>query len=420
MIKVIKRDGRVKDFDFRRIDNAIKKAYDEVYCDSDCEFSNEKESVIDDIFSVVSSSEEEYFSVEDIQDIIIETLKSYNEDVAKAYSEYREERQKVREYSTDTYKKIEKILNCSDILNSNANVDESSFGGRKFEVAGVIMKKLALEKLIDKDIANAHLENRGYIHDLDSYFVGMHNCSFVDIERLLKEGFSTRNGDVRGANSLSTAMQQIAVIFQVQSQDQYGGTGTAHIDYDLEPYVNISFKKYLCNGLRYFENKVINYKELPEEDNVENIDRLEYKYGQKIVKYALEELNKEGIQSAQGLYHNLNTLESRPGSQVPFTSINFGRRTTVAGRLVSRWLMKASIDGIGKFHRTSIFPISIFQYKKGVNDKEGTRNYDLKKLAIESMSKRIYPNWVNCDWKNNVEDENNPDTSMATINNLVA
>lgn len=219
-MKILKRDGRIKEFDFKRISEAIRKAYDEVYQNED--YRNQQEEVVDDVFSIIASTEEEFISVEDVQDIIIETLKNYNSKVAKAYSDYREERQRVREYSTDTYKKIEKILNCSDIVNSNANVDEASFGGRKFEVAGVMLKKLALEKIIDKNVAKAHLENRGYIHDLDSYFVGMHNCSFVDIEKLLRDGFSTRNGDVRGANSLSTAMQQIAVIFQVQSQDQYG------------------------------------------------------------------------------------------------------------------------------------------------------------------------------------------------------
>lgn len=417
-MKVIKRDGRVKEFDFRRISEAIKKAYDEVYDMWGDE--QEQESVMDDIFSVISSAEEEYFSVEDIQDIVIETLKNYNKDVAMAYSEYREERQRVRDYNTDTYKKIDKILNCSDVLNSNANVDENSFGGRKFEIAGTIMKKIALEKIVNEDVAKAHWGNRGYIHDLDSLSNGMSNCSFVDMRRLLTNGFSTRNGDVRGANSVSTAMQLVAVIFQVQSQDQYGGVGTVHIDYDLEPFVNMSFRKYLSNALYYFNGVEINHKDLPEEDNVENIEVVKQKYSEKIISYALRELEKEGTQSAQGLYHNLNTLESRPGSQVPFTSVNFGRRTTVAGRMVSKWLMKASIDGIGRYHRTSIFPISIFQYKKGINDKEDTQNYDLKKLAIESMSKRIYPNWVNCNWSNNVEDENNPDTVMATINKLVA
>lgn len=197
-------------------------------------------------------------------------------------------------------------------------------------------------------------------------------------------------------------------------QEQFGGVGTIHIDYDLEEQVDISFKKYFSQGLYYFENKTTHWRELPQEVNVENEEILKTKYP-KIMEYTNKELEREGLQSAQALYHNLNTLESRPGSQVPFTSINFGRRTTNAGRKISKWLLLASLDGIGKYHKTSIFPISIFQHKKGVNDVRGTKNYDLKQLAIKSMSKRIYPNWVNCDWSRNVEDKNNPNTVMATM-----
>lgn len=413
MIKVIKRDGAIKDFSFERIEIAIRNCYEDVYGELDKKELREIEDVMDNIIDYINFGiEDDSISVEEIQSIVVENLKEINRLAAQSYEDYMNERTRIREYNTDIYKKLDKVLNAKDIVNSNANVDEASFGGRKFETAGLIMKKYALDNLIDKDIAKAHRENRGYIHDLDSYAVGMHNCSFPDMRHLLLDGFSTRNGDVRGANSLSTAMQQVAVIFQVQSQDQYGGTGSAHIDYDLEPFVDKSFRKYIKKGCKYLNCSDI---DVPEDISVEDIDKARDIYGDKVIDYALEELDKEGIQSAQGLYHNLNTLESRPGSQVPFTSINFGRRTTVAARMIDEWLLKASLDGIGKFHRTSIFPISIFQYKKGVNDKEGTPNYNLKKLAIESMSKRIYPNWVNCDWKNNIEDENNPDTTMATM-----
>ena len=145
---------------------------------------------------------------------------------------------------------------------------------------------------------------------------------------------------------------------------------------------------------------------------------MKYDYFQqdkKIYEYAIDMLEKEGLQSTQALYHNLNTLESRQGSQVPFTSINLGRDTSVEGRLVTKWVMLSSIEGIGKHHLTSIFPISIFQYKKGVNANPDDKNYDLKQLALKSMSKRIYPNWCNCDWSQAHEDENNPDTFFATM-----
>lgn len=412
-LSIIKRDSRVKDFDMERIHIAIKKAYEEVHGNDDM-FKNHWNDLETTIEKTILGLKKDKIFIEEIQDIVVTALKDKDKIVAKAYEDYREKRRIARDTNGDTYKKLDKVLQCSDIMNSNANVDEHSFGGRKFESANVILKRYTLDKVIRPEIAKAHIENRIYIHDLDSYATGMHNCSFPDIKKLVNNGFTTRNGDVRGANGLSTAFQLVAVIFQIQSQEQFGGTGSCHIDYDLEEQVDISFKKHFADALFYFEDKEISWRDLDVEICVENKDMLKKKYP-KLTAFALRELDREGMQSAQGLYHNLNTLESRPGSQVPFTSINLGKRTTVAGRMITRWLMLASIDGIGKHHKTSIFPISIFQYKKGVNDAEGTPNYDLKKLAIESMSKRIYPNWVNCDWSKNIEYPNNPDTAMATM-----
>lgn len=313
----------------------------------------------------------------------------------------------------DIKKKIMEILNCSNVQNSNANVDEYSFGGRKFEAAGVLLKDIARDEFIDEDVWNAFQENRIYIHDMDNYATGMHNCLFIDFANLFKNGFTTRNGDVRPPKSISTAMQQVAVIFQCQSQVQFGGVASAHIDFDLAPFVGMSFKKHFKDGLQYvYEEPISCY--IPEEEWKIGNKELEEKYS-KAYKYATEMLEKEGMQAAQGLYHNLNTLESRAGSQLPFTSINFGRDTSEEGRLVTKWLLNASLDGIGKFHRTSIFPIAIFQHKKGVNAEPGDPNYDLKQLAIKSLCKRIYPNFVNCDFSGNIEDVNNPDTYNCTM-----
>lgn len=181
----------------------------------------------------------------------------------------------------------------------------------------------------------------------------------------------------------------------------------------------MSFVKHFMDGLKYLEKKsdyeIEEFKKWFDIDNM-SIDNPELKEKHpEVYKYAMDMLEKEGSQSAQGLYHNLNTLESRQGSQVPFTSINLGRDTSVEGRLVTKWIMEASIDGIGKFHLTSIFPISIFQYKVGCNANKEDANYDLKQLALESMSKRIYPNWCNCDWSQAHEDEDNPDTYFSTM-----
>lgn len=170
--------------------------------------------------------------------------------------------------------------------------------------------------------------------------------------------------------------------------------------YEIDEWVDKNKEKYLSEvGLTEDDIYL---------DNKDNLDPIIY-------QMAYFDLRKEGSQAAQGLYHNLNTLESRQGSQVPFTSINFGRDTSTEGRMVSKWLLDASIDGIGKLHKTSIFPISILQYKKGVNADPEDPNYDIKKLAIKSMSKRIYPNWCNCDWSQAHEDESDPDTWFSTM-----
>lgn len=352
-----------------------------------------------------------------IEDRVEEKLMgSHCKDVARQYIRYRYQKKVDRDKYNQIKKKLKSIMKADDVQNSNANVDEYSFGGKKFEGAGVVFKDLALTDYISKDIAKAHNENRIYIHDLDNYVSAMHNCSFIDMERILRDGFETRNGGVRSPNSISTAMQLVAVIFQCQSQVQFGGVASAHIDYDLAPYVKKSFIKHFMDGLRWVEGC--------DETHILDIEMGNKKLADnhhKAYQYAMEMTEKECKQAAQALYHNLNTLQSRPGSQLPFSSINFGRDTSPEGRLVTKSLLEASIDGIGKYHRTSIFPISIFQHKKGVNAYPGDPNYDLKQLALKSLAKRIYPNFVNCDFSENIEDFNNPDTYNCTMGlNLLA
>ena len=251
------------------------------------------------------------------------------------------------------------------------------------------------------------------------------NCLFVDFKKLFTDGFVTRNGDIRPPSSFSTACQQMAVIFQCQSQVQFGGVGTVHADYDLAPFVKKSFRKHVQNYLTdvdgYPEDVAKGIMANFEEDYGEIcIDNKDFNHahspiGFKCYEYSMRQLEREMRQSCEALYHNLNTLESRAGSQVPFTSINFGRDTSTEGKLVQKWMLNASLSGIGKHHLTPIFPISIFQYKSGVNAEEGTPGYGLKQMAINSLSRRIYPNFVNCDYSEAHEDPNNPDTFFATM-----
>lgn len=414
MIKEIKkRDGRIEPFDASKIVSAITKAMvqaDEV-----------DEDVALRIASKVANSTQlgSTVDVERIQDMVEDGLMgSRCKKTAKAYIKYRENRNQERQKNNDLNKQIEDILLCNNVQNQNANVDEHSFGGRKFESANVLHKNIALNVFIRPQVAQAHRESRIYLHDLSEYDIGSHNCLFADLQRLLNNGFFTRNGDVRPANSFSTACQLIAVIFQIQSQVQYGGVASCHLDYDLAPFVKKSFYKHYADGCKYLGNlsdddldKIIAYAK----EQQFSIDNDYFKQDDAIYQYAIEMLEREGRQSAQSLYHNLNTLESRAGSQIPFTSINFGTDTSSEGRLVSKWLMEASIAGIGKNYQTPIFPISIFKYKKGVTANDGDPNYDIKKLAIKSLCKRIYPNIVNCGFSQNVETDGDPDTEMATM-----
>jgi ribonucleoside-triphosphate reductase len=408
--KIIKRDHREVDFDELRITNAITNAMKCTKMGVDIELA-------ESISNSIGKTDKKIMSIEEVQNLVVyKLMSSKRKDVAIEYIIYREDRNKQRELSEHLDKKIEEILDCSNITNDNANIDQYSFSGKEQRIVEDVNKEYSKNNLLRNNVKEYYEKGYTYIHDFGKYNIGYHNCLFVDFKNLFENGFETRNGDVRKPNSVDSAFQLVAVIFQCQSQVQFGGVGNVHLDTDLAPFVAISFKKYFEEGLKWLM-KIDNPKEYIELNNLNvklNNEELKNNY-KDVYEYAYEHLEKEGLQAAESLYHNLNTLESRAGAQVPFTSINLGRDTSIEGQMVTEWIFKASLDGIGKYHKTSIFPISIFQYKKGINDKPGTKNYNLKKLAIKSMCKRIYPNWVNGDFSGNIEDENNPDTFMATM-----
>lgn len=411
---VIKRDGRENPFNSEKIYVAVMKAFNERE-KKDGNAIPEKEDIAKQIAKEISESSKDKMTVEEIQDIVeTKLMKSSRPEVAKDYILYRDKRTVVRDRKNKLVQKV--MVRAKSQINehSNANVDEESFSGREKEASADIGKTIALEyEGLSEEVAEAHKIMLIYQHDLEKAIYGVHNCLNLYFQYIFKHGFKTRNGDVRPPKSFSTACQLVAVAFQCQSQVQFGGVGTIHLDYDLAPFVRMSFSKHFKEGLKWVEHESEEYiNHVPDSIGIEDE---EAKYHTEAYKYAMEMLEKEGSQSAQGLYHNLNTLESRQGSQVPFTSINLGRDTTPEGRMVTRWMLEASIDGIGKFHLTSIFPISIFQYKVGCNANKEDANYDLKQLALKSMSKRIYPNWCNCDWSQAHEDEENPDTYFSTM-----
>lgn len=428
-MKVIKRNNDIVEFDNSKIETAILKCIKHVTKEITEDDKEVARRIAYDIHKDYKDSfyaDSDCIDIEEIQDDIEYYLMKHElNDIAKSYILYRESRKGIREQQAKMYeesqKKIEEIMSNKNIENANANVDEASFSGKNAKITSHFLKEYALDNLIDKKVATAHRTGLLYTHDIDSYGDGRHNCLNIDFNDLFEdnEGFKTRNGDVRRPNDIMTFFQLVAVTFQCQSQVQFGGVGSTKIDYEGAPYVDITFKKCFRDALMdrndYTEEQakhiVEQLKDLCRLENESLIKAYPIEY-----KIAERHVIKKTLQGAESLYHNLNTLESRAGSQVPFTSINYGTDTSPEGRLVSKSLLKASINGIGKYHKTSIFPISIFKYMKGVNDKPGTPNYDLYELALESLSKRIYPNIVNCDISYLPESvKNDPNCQSSTM-----
>lgn len=409
-MKVIKRNGTIVDFDKKRIINAIQKANEEVEYGERATLQ-EINAIIDGVVSQGLDS----ISVEDIQDIIEKSLMELDRfELAKKYILYRNERTKIRNRNNQLMQSIAVKINASDVQNQNANVDEHSFGGRAGEARDELLKNYALDYIVSDMSRANHLNNEIYIHDLSSYAVGMHNCLSIPFDDLLAKGFNTRQTDVRPAQSINTAFQLLAVIFQLQSLQQFGGVSATHLDWTMVPYVRKSFFKHWRDGQKYLENDE-NADDLYFDKNL-SIDDDYYKTYDKVYQYALDMTKRELKQAVEGMYHNLNTLQSRSGNQLPFTSINYGTCTLPEGRMVIKALLEGSIKGVGKVHKTPVFPCGIFQCMKGVNRKEGDPNYDLFKLALKSTAQRLYPNYCNVDWSvNEGYDRNDPRTYVATM-----
>lgn len=414
-MNVIKRDGKIEPFNIAKIIKAMESAFVEVDGKLTEVSLGKIHSIALDIEKIDKSKD---LQVEEIQDIIEKKLMATNrKDVAKAYILYRAERNRIRDRNSAFRKELNEKLSASSVQNQNANVDEKSFGGRVGEASDALLKKIALEDYLSEMARNNHINNEIYVHDLNSYVVGSHNCLSIPFDDLLANGFNTRQTDVRPANSIGTAFQLVAVIFQLQSLQQFGGVSATHIDWTMIPYVRKSFYKHYKDGLKYI-NESLNplYREFTEKMNDTTPINEYTDVAPKAYQYAMDMTTKELQQAVEGMYHNLNTLQSRSGNQLPFTSINYGTCTLPEGRMVTKALLEGSLKGVGKFHKTSIFPCGIFQCMKGVNRYKGDPNYDLFQLALKSTAQRLYPNYANVDWSGNEGyDKNDPTTYFSTM-----
>lgn len=348
MVEIVeKRDGRIVKFDKEKIIEAISKAYISI----DESLSAQAKEVAKQIAESIAQTNYPLLSVEEIQDKVEQGLMgTTRKDVAKKYILYRDKRTKAREKNSKLTKEITSKLFAKDIENQNANVDEASFGGRMGAVTSAVTKNYALNYCMSEKSKNNHLNNEIYIHDLDHYAVGDHNCLSIPFDKLLAKGFNTRQTDVRPAQSVNTAFQLVAVIFQLQSLQQFGGVSATHLDWTMVPYVRKSFLKHFIAAWLKDSNEFLglNLLEMLFDDYTEEIEghivtrnkfedwvdlhkgeffkatdtkEEDYRLDNKSLplkhyQSALYDTIVEVKQAVEGMYHNLNTLQSRSGNQL--------------------------------------------------------------------------------------------------------
>lgn len=308
---VKKRDGSQVEFDKNKIKLAVGKAFLGV----DGEETSFAKDKAREIANYVESLNKD-MSVEEIQDIVVNKLMaSSRKDVATHYVQYRQLRNMARTQYKELMDAVAEKLSASNVQNQNANVDEHSFGGRVGEAADVVMKKVALEYCMSKMARDNHLNNEIYIHDLNSYGVGMHNCLSIPFDDLLANGFNTRQTDVRPAQSVNTAFQLVAVIFQLQSLQQFGGVSATHLDWTMVPYVRKSFYKHYVDGMSYMDYPQIEESHYLENfrEFIQNNPSIEDDYFKKVknvYRYAIDMTTRETYQAVEGMYHNLNCIRA--------------------------------------------------------------------------------------------------------------
>lgn len=390
---VVKRNGTTEEFDRNKIFKAAMKAA----IASDVEgFDRWAEIIAIDIERLLIGAETETVSVEEIQDLIEIDLYAIASTpaVAKAFILFREKRKQERD-KANRYAQIIKSRAISPEESNNkanANLDENSFSGRMYEASEDLWKETALDDFMPTEIAQLHNDGELYQHDLARFALGQHNCLTVNMKPLLDNGFVTRHVTLRTPSKFSVACQQVAVIFQILSQHQFGGIASGHIDRDLAPYVAKSRKK--------LQDKYANMHGMTDAERA---------------AYVQSDLEDELKQGAEALVHNLATLQSRPGAQLPFSSLNLGADTSEDGRLACAAILQAMINGVGPHHTTPPFPILCFQVKAGINKNVRDPNYDLKRLAIKCATMRLTPNFVNLDCSITNSDPDDPDTWLTAM-----
>lgn len=446
-LTVIKRSGKKVEWNGAKIAIAIKKAFDALEKQEGEDLYTEKD--VNKVFnSVVKQIEKEYkdqdkIKIEAIQDIIEDKLKKNYEDVYKTFSEYRERRNKSRQAfigEKKQHKFVKAIENLGlktageeDAKRENANVDGDTAMGTMLQYGSTVSKEFAKAYLMKPKFAEAHDNGDIHIHDLDFWPMGTTTCCQIDLKKLFKNGFSTGHGFLRPPKDIMSYTALAAIVIQSNQNDQHGGQAIPAFDYYMAPGVLLTFK-------RQFKQAIADFLDLTGFDHFINMDKIakdidkldsidvdlsifdsyakESSEVKKIFKKAYDTAYKKTdrttYQAMEAFIHNLNTMHSRAGAQVPFSSINFGTDTSPEGRMVMKNYLLATDAGLGN-HETPIFPISIFKLKEGVNYNKEDPNYDLFRLACEVSAKRLFPNFSFIDSPFNLEgyDPNNYETEVG-------
>ena len=440
-IKVVKRNGKKVDFDGTKIAIAIKKGFDNINKPDDNENVEEKiytEKDIQKIYQgVIKRIEKEYknedkIKIEQIQDMIEDELnKKGYEDVYLSFKTYRENRAQSREMFVDD-KKMHKFLktieglglktsNEDDLKRENANVDGDTSMGTMLQYGSTVSKEFAKAYLMKKRFSDAHDDGQIHVHDLDFLPMGTTTCLQIELDRLFKNGFSTGHGHLRAPNDIMSYAALAAIAIQSNQNDQHGGQSVPAFDYYMAPGVLKTFKKQfkqtLADLLDYTDyGKFITFNTMIKD--IDKLNSIEFdisifdKYTKNSCEVkrlfsmaydkALKKTNRITYQAMEAFIHNLNTMHSRAGAQVPFSSINFGTDTSPEGRMVIENFLLSTENGLGK-GETPIFPVSIFKLKEGVNYNKEDPNYDMFKLACKVSAKRLFPNFSFLDAPFNIE-----------------
>ena len=403
---IVKRDGRRKKFSITKIQNAITAAFNE----SGENYTVETiDALVDAVVEKLNASGAKTAKVEDVQNEIETAIMTAGfTKTAKQFILYREERNRVRDTKSAIVKTIKEItesdIKSSNILRDNANESGATPAGAYGKIASETNKMYNLLNNINRKYAEEHKNGYIHIHDLNQYNLTF-NCLFAPIGKLLHTGFDSGTGFLRSPTSIQTAAALTAVILQLQSNQQFGGIADDNIDFDLAPFVDKSFRKNLRSELeRYVEytgERVVKPEttieiELNKVSMNQPVQDLYARFPKSCVIRAIQKTDDDTHQAMEGLIGNLNSLQSRSGNQVPFSSLNFGLDTSNCGRMVTDNIIRSQMEGLGD-GLTAIFPILIFKLMKGYTFNEGDPNYDLYNKAIKCLCRRFYPNFVGVD-----------------------